>query len=265
VPTLPETSIEPLDAIIAAVVVLIGWILSRVTRRAVTRFMSRLDGLTPDMRRLAARSAGYLVLFTGFGVALTILGFPVQPFLAVALVILVVVVLAGRGIAENFAAGVVLQTRRPISIGDEVDALGYNGVVKDIDSRAVVIETWDGKLVHLPNSEVLANPLVNDTNRGVRRSEIEVRVESTDVEGTRRRILEATRSAEGVLTEPEPMANLTAVDPDRVTTLVQFWHDPNSSRLVTSNVIASIAKSLPGVSTAIAPRPVAPLTPPPRV
>lgn len=264
-PTLPETSIEPLDAIIAAVVVLIGWILSRVTRRAVTRFMSRLDGMTPEMKRLAARSAGYVVLFAGFGVALTILGFPVQPFLAVALVILVVVVLAGRGIAENFAAGVVIQTRRPISIGDEVDSLGYNGFVKDMDGRAVVVETWDGRIVHLPNSEVLANPLVNDTNRGVRRSEVEVRVESADVEGTRRRILEATRSAEGVLTEPEPVVNLTAVDPDRVTTLVQFWHEPPSGRWVTSNVIASIVTVLPGVSTAISPRPTVPLTPPPRV
>jgi small-conductance mechanosensitive channel len=129
----------------------------------------------------------------------------------------------------------------------------------------VVVETWDGKIVHLPNTEVLANPMVNDTHSGTRRSEIEVRVESTDVQGTCDRLLALVASAPGVVGHPAPMVFVTAVDPERVTTLVQFWHQPSNANAVTSAVIKAVAAGTEGAMTAIAPRPMAPFTPPPKV
>jgi small-conductance mechanosensitive channel len=119
--------------------------------------------------------------------------------------------------------------------------------------------------VHLPNSEVLANPLVNDTHSGARRSEIEVRVESTDVHATCDAILAAVRDVRGVVRSPAPMVYVTAIDPDRVTTMVHFWHQPSSSLAVTSNVITALADAGLGPTTAISPRPAAPFTPSPRV
>ena len=65
--------------------------------------------------------------------------------ITVAIVFGVILALALRGIADNFAAGIVLQTRRPIHIGDEVESLGYVGNVLEMDGRAVVIETFDGR------------------------------------------------------------------------------------------------------------------------
>ena len=107
----------------------------------------------------------------------------IQPLITVAIVFGVILALALRGIADNFASGIVLQTRRPIHIGDEVESLGYVGNVLDMDSRAVVIETFDGRTVHLPNSEVLGDPLINHSTKGARRSEVEVRVRSKDSRG----------------------------------------------------------------------------------
>jgi small-conductance mechanosensitive channel len=160
---------------------------------------------------------------------------------------------------------VVIQTQRPIEVGDEVEALGHNGVVRDLQGRAVVVETWDGKLVHLPNSEVLNNPLVNDTHRGARRSELEVRVASRDARSTREAVLRAVTSASGVLSDPEPRVYLTAIDPDRVTTLVHFWHAPSVSFSVTSDVLSALSVAGLGTMTAISPRPIAPFTPSPTV
>jgi small-conductance mechanosensitive channel len=264
--TLTETTIDPWMAALALVVLLISWILSRWARKATGRVLARLDGITPEMRDLIARTAGYLVIFLGVGIALSLLGAPIQPLLAAAIVIGVILALAMRGIAENFAAGIILQTRRPIHVGDEIQSLGHEGNVVEMNSRAVVVETFDGRLAHLPNSEVLSEPLLNHSEHGARRSEVEVRVRSQDLDAIKRWLSEAVGSAPGVMSDPVPVVHLTGVDPVRVTALVQFWHDPANGYSVRSAVIDALAragKDRTEMATLVTPPPSTPLAPSP--
>ena len=83
-----------------------------------------------------------------------------------------VLVLALRGIADNFAASVVLQARHPIALGDEIESGDFVGVVTELNGRSVVIRTVDGRTVHVPNGEILQERLVNNSTHGARRSEI---------------------------------------------------------------------------------------------
>ena len=263
---LAETSIDPWSAVLAVVVVIVAWILSRIARKSTARFLTRLEGISDEMRAFIARIAGYVVIFLGVGVALSLLGAAIQPLITVAIVFGVILALALRGIADNFASGIVLQTRRPIHIGDEVESLGYVGNVLDMDSRAVVIETFDGRTVHLPNSEVLGDPLINHSTKGARRSEVEVRVRSKDVEGTGQRLIETVADVSGVLPEPKPAVFLTAIDPMRVTALVHFWHQPADGLTVRTDVIRALAaagRERTEMATIVAPQPPAPLTPSP--
>ena len=263
---LAETSIDPWSAVLAVVVLIVAWILSRITRKSTARVLTRLEGISDEMRAFIARIAGYVVIFLGVGVALSLLGAAIQPLITVAIVFGVILALALRGIADNFASGIVLQTRRPIHIGDEVESLGYVGNVLDMDSRAVVIETFDGRTVHLPNSEVLGDPLINHSTKGARRSEVEVRVRSKDVEGTGQRLIETVADVSGVLPEPKPAVFLTAIDPVRVTALVHFWHQPADGLTVRTDVIRALAaagRERTEMATIVAPQPTAPLTPSP--
>jgi small-conductance mechanosensitive channel len=256
--TLTETTIDPVMAVLALVVLLLAWLISRAARKATARLLARLEGITPEMKDLISRIAGYVVIFVGVGIALSMLGAPIQPLLAAAIVIGVVLALALRGIAENFASGIILQTRRPIHVGDEIESLGYSGNVVEMNSRAVVVETFDGRLVHLPNSEVLREPLLNHSEHGARRSEVEVRVRSRDLEQTRAWITNTLGSAPGVMTHPAPAVYLTGVDPVRVTALVQFWHDPDSGYYVRTAVIDALAragKDRPESATIVTPPP----------
>jgi small-conductance mechanosensitive channel len=256
--TLTETTIDPVMAVLALVVLVLAWLLSRAARKATARLLARLEGITPEMKDLLSRIAGYVVIFLGVGIALSMLGAPIQPLLAAAIVIGVVLALALRGIAENFAAGIILQTRRPIHVGDEVQSLGYEGNVVEMNSRAVVVETFDGRLAHLPNSEVLSEPLLNHSEHGARRSEVEVRVRSRDLEQTRAWITDTLRSVPGVMSDPAPAVYLTGVDPVRVTALVQFWHDPDNGYSVRTAVIDSLSragKDRPETATIVTPPP----------
>jgi small-conductance mechanosensitive channel len=264
--TLSETTIDPVMAILALVVLLLAWILSRWARRATARVLSRLEGITPEMKGLLARVVGYFVLFLGIGIALSLLGAPVQPLLAAAIVIGVVLALAMRGIAENFAAGILLQTRRPIHVGDEIESLGHSGNVVEMNGRAVVVETFDGRLAHLPNSEVLGEPLLNHTEHGARRSEVEVRVRSHDLDAVTEWLHETVGSTSGVMADPAPVVYLTGVDPVRVTALVQFWHDPANGYAVRSAVIEALAragKDRTEIATLVTPPPSQALAPTP--
>jgi small conductance mechanosensitive channel len=264
--TLTTTTIDPWNAVLAVAVAIVGWILSRITRKAVGKLLTRLEGLSDDLRDLSARAAGYVVLFVGFGIALSVIGVPIQPLLTAVIVIGVILALALRGIAENFAAGIVLQTRRPIEVGDEVDSLDYVGDVIEMNGRAVIIETFDGRRVHLPNSEVLNNPLVNHTVRGARRSEVEVRSRSREFEETLQDLADVVVAVPGVLSAPPPVVYLTSIDPVRVTALVQFWHQPSDGLTVRTEVIRALAASgrqRTEMATIVAPQPPPPLTPSP--
>jgi small conductance mechanosensitive channel len=170
-----NSTVSALDVVLAVIVLVVSWVLARIANRAVLRVTGRLGGISDDLGSLAARVTRYFFLLLGIGVALSILGAAIQPLLTAAVIVAVVAALAVRGVADNFAAGVVIQTRQPFHLCDEIDALGFVGVVRELNGRSVVIETYDGRAVHLPNAKVLDSPIVNHTTVGARRSEVEVR------------------------------------------------------------------------------------------
>jgi small-conductance mechanosensitive channel len=189
--------------------------------------LGRVQGVSPDLRALAGRLTSYFVLLIGFGVALTFMGAPIQPMLSAAIIVAVVAALALRGVADNFAAGVIIQTRRPIQLGDRIEALSHHGVVREMNGRSVVIETADGRTVHLPNSKVIDNPLVNSSASSARRTEIQVHSSGVDdIDGTIEGILAATAQSQGVLDDPAPVATVRSIDHDSITMIVRIWHDP---------------------------------------
>ncbi len=214
---------------LAIVAMVIAWILARLARRGVVGVLGKVEGISPDLRILAGRLTHYFVLLLGFGVALTFLGAPIQPMLSAAIIVAVVAALALRGVADNFAAGVVIQTRRPMQLGDRIEALTYQGVVREMNGRSVVIDTDDGRAVHLPNAKVLDNPLVTSSPGSARRTEIQVHTPGIDdIDGTIETILAAVGQVQGVLANPAPVAIVRAIDHDGISVIVQIWHDPGA-------------------------------------
>jgi small-conductance mechanosensitive channel len=137
------TKVTITDVVLAVVVLLASWILARLARRGVLKLLGRVAGISEDLRQLAARVTFYFLLMMGIGVAFTFLGAEIQPVITAGIILAVVAALALRGIAENFAAGVLIQTRRPIVIGDDIDVLDHSGIVREINGRSVILEAWD--------------------------------------------------------------------------------------------------------------------------
>lgn len=133
-------------------------------------------------------------LVTGAGVSAVILGF------------------AFKNVGENLISGVMLILNRPFTTGDFIEVAGITGTVVTMNLKSTDIRTVDGKMVYIPNTMVINNPLVNYTAEGKRRFDFEVEVDnSIDVDKCREAILKALNSVPEILKEPGPIVTLTAL------------------------------------------------------
>lgn len=240
---LGSANISGWDILIAALIAVAGWVVSIFVKRGLTAVLARTPGITPAVSLLIARVAKYLVILLGIGIGLSFLGASVQPLLTVAIIVGIVLVLALRGIADNFAAGVVLQSRHPLKPGDEIEVGDYIGTVVELNGRSVVIRTVDGRTVHVPNNTLLQDPLVNHSAAGARRSDIEVRVANgvMPIDELAEMLKTAASGVDGVHKREPSQVRIVAVSPQRVTTRVQFWHHPLHGVAVSSDVVQALA------------------------
>jgi small conductance mechanosensitive channel len=260
--------LDPWSVLFALISAASGVVLGILAHRATVRVCARIPGLSADLGRRIARGVRLAVILLGVGVGIAFLGAPIQPVLAVAIIVAVVAGLALRGISENFAAGLVLQTRRPFRSGDIVEVAGYRGAVHEVTSRTVVVRTADGRVAHIPNADVIGNPFVNESDLGGRRSEVEVRVEADAAsrDELRALIAQACAAVEGVHRR-EPVRVLTvAHEPQRYIVRAQFWHHAGEEVAVTAAVVDAVWAALGArVATVTSELPPAPVTPPPAV
>ena len=68
--------------------------------------------------------------------------------------------LALQGSLSNFAAGVMLILFQPFKVGDEIDAGGASGSVKEIQIFSTIMETNDKKTIIVPNAKITADKIV---------------------------------------------------------------------------------------------------------
>jgi len=276
VPSAIDIPVVGLDLTVSAVLwaaaaALVTAVVARYAARATLRLGHRVQGIRDDLALQASRVVRYFVMIMGAGVVLAILGAPIQPLLAATLIVAAAAFLMLRGIADNFGAGLVIQTRHPVRLGDLVESCGHRGHVADLNSRSVVIADPDGRTVHIPNRQFMDTPLVNWSTRGHSRSEVQVRISLADASGradiaTWAAELERTaHEVRGVLADPVPHTLLTGADPDRLVFSLLVWHRPDAGPQVCSRVAAALQESLtrPGCSAAVTwPPPPPPLTKP---
>ena len=82
---------------------------------------------------------------------------------------------AFRDILQNYFAGIILLWREPFKVGDQIETSnGFVGTIKDIQTRATFITTYDGRRVVIPNSNLFTDSVVVNTAGEHRRSEYDV-------------------------------------------------------------------------------------------
>ena len=195
--------------------------LSRVLRRVIGH------GIGPGFAAiLTARLVAYVVFLIGVSYALTTLGVRVGPLLGALGLGGLVVALALQGPVESFVASVIIQARRPYTVGDTVEIDGELGIVADIDSRTTVLESFDGRHVRIPNRTVISTTIANFTRTPHRRSSLSVGVAyGTDLQAAIAALDDAVSRVGHIAPEPPPRVLVEGFGASTIDLTILYWHD----------------------------------------
>ena len=217
------------DVLIALAIVIAGTVLAWLASRVAKRMARKHEGAA----RAAIATGGILlasfVVMFAVALALEVLGFGLGPILILFL-LLVVAVLLVRPLITNLSSGVLLQVRGAIEAGNLVKANGVLGVVREINARSVVVDSTDGRRVHLPNTQVLADKIENYSTLGRLRSSFELMVSCTvDLDAVTATLVSAFDDLESVLDEPRPEVQVVRLAGELVVLRAYVWHEPTTA------------------------------------
>ena len=150
-----------LDAIYAAVLLIIGWYLSRVADRFVARVLTVTHRVDPLVTVFLASLARYATLVFVVIAALQLFGIQTASIVAVLGATSLAIGLALQGTLSNLAAGGMLLIFRPFRIGDDVEVAGKTGKVRSLSLFMTELVAPDNTQILLPNGSVWGQPIVN--------------------------------------------------------------------------------------------------------
>ncbi|RIK31347.1 MAG: hypothetical protein DCC56_03950 [Anaerolineae bacterium] len=135
-----------------------------------------------------------------------------------------------QDVMKNFAAGIILLLQQPFQVGEAIGVKDFDGTVLGIHLRTTEMKTFDGRIVTLPNADLLANPIVNYTRADRRRVEIPVRISyQADPEIARQAALEAIQMVPGMVNDPEPVVGFSTFDDSALKLNAYFWIDTSKT------------------------------------
>jgi small conductance mechanosensitive channel len=88
--------------------------------------------------------------------------------------------LALQGSLSNFAGGVMILIFRPFKVGDYVGAQGIEGTVTDIGIFVSTFETFDKRVLIIPNGPIANGNITNYTTSPVRAVEVSIGISYSD-------------------------------------------------------------------------------------
>jgi small-conductance mechanosensitive channel len=166
------------SAVLAAlVVVVVTWLVTKVVRFILDHEILPRLNLRMGVPIAISTIVGYVLVVTGFVLAMAALGIDLTKVTLLAGAVGVGVGLGLQNVVNNFASGLILMLERPINVGDQIDVGGVVGEVKRIGVRSSTIRTSQGAEVIVPNADLASKQVTNWTlSDRARRYEIDVGV-----------------------------------------------------------------------------------------
>ena len=149
------------NLVLALVVFVIFLLIGSVARSSVRRLVQKRQH-RQNLALLVGHLAYISVAIFGLLVALSVVApsFQASDLIKVLGIGGVAIGFAFQNVLQNFLAGILLLLQEPFEIGDWISITGLEGKVEDIQTRATIISTHDGKRIVIPNAVLFTNPVV---------------------------------------------------------------------------------------------------------
>jgi len=194
-------------------------VLMLIMRRTIRK--STLDETTYSFVETAVK---YTVLIIGMVGALDAVGIDTGALLASLGIVGVTIGFAARDSLSNFISGMIIFIDRPFVLGDLVEIDDKYGRVSEITLRSTRVVTSDGRMLAVPNTEIVNKTVASYTNFPNLRLDIPITIAvDEDIEKTRSILLGLTEDDPEYLNDPTPRVIVTALNDYNVAIELQVW------------------------------------------
>ena len=212
------------DVAIGVGLLLIGLIGVRLLLKLVGRALKRTSAIPISTHTMLKTILRILLDVIVVLIAASYMGIPVTSLIALLSVIGIAVSLAVQGILSNLVGGFIILISKPFLVDDYIESDGVSGTVRDISVLHTRLLTLDGKEVFIPNSLLYTSRLINYTQHGTRRADLEFTVSYDDPpEKVRAAGLAAAASMPEILKDPPPVVQLDSFGDSGIKYVIRAW------------------------------------------
>jgi potassium-dependent mechanosensitive channel len=206
-------------------IVFVGYAIATLARYALQRVMLTRFSLQRGLPYAASKVIYYVLIVLVFLAAMANAGIELNKFTVITGALGVGVGFGLQNVVNNFASGLILLFERPIRVDDTVEVGGLVGTVRRIGARSSTIQTFQGAEVIVPNSNLIANQVINWTlSSPWRRVDVPVGVAyGTDPERVIKLLVSVASEHVGVMRSPEPTAFFLGFGDSALNFELRFW------------------------------------------
>lgn len=202
---------------------LLGLVILKIVRMLVRRtaLKSRLDNAAATFVISIITVVLYVVLVI---IVVSSLGISTAGIIAAFSAIALAIALALQDSLASLANGVIIIFTKPFKKGDTIMINGREGTVQDIRLFNTKILTFNNEEVIIPNSDVLSETLVNESNMPLRRVELPFYISySASAADVRTAILKGMGESENIINTPEPSVSFDSFGESTVKCTAYAW------------------------------------------
>lgn len=166
----------------------------------------------------------YTIYILGFVNALSATGIDTASVLASLGIAGLTIGFAARDAFSNLISGLLIYLDRPFVIGDLVEIEDHYGRVNQITLRSTRIITSDGKMLAVPNADIINKTVASYTNFPHLRLDITVTIGvNEDIGHVRQIMLQQINNNAAYLSDPAPRVVVTQLNDYNVAVELQAW------------------------------------------
>ncbi len=224
-----ETPITLMPLLRLIVIVLIGYLVSKLVRFILHRVESRRKVEKSSVFFILDKLIHYLIIFIATIAGFTTLGIDFTNLTLIAGALSVGIGFGLQNIVSNFVSGLTIMFERSLKVGDYIEMEdGYTGSVMEINARSTRINTNDNIDVVIPNSDLVTNKIINWTLRdSIKRVKIPFGVAyGTDKKAVKKAAIEAAENVSYTLTNmkgKEPEVWMTGFGDNSLDFVLLVW------------------------------------------
>jgi small conductance mechanosensitive channel len=222
--TLGKMFADSLSDVIVGLVVFLAFYFAWLVLRRIIRPTLERSHLDETMISFVETVTKFGLLIIGIVAALDSAGVNTSAMLASLGIVGLTIGFAARDALSNLISGILIFIDRPFVVGDLVELQDEYGMVDRITLRSTRIITSDGKMLAVPNTEVINQIVASYTNFPHLRLDIPVTVGvNEDLERARQIMLRLVQDNPEYMKEPSPRVVITQLNDYNVEMELQAW------------------------------------------